>query len=34
MACAVAEAELRPVHAGKSKAKRGKKKGEALRAGL
>jgi hypothetical protein len=34
MARAVAEAELRPVCAGKSKAKRGKKKDEALRAGL
>jgi hypothetical protein len=34
MARAVAEAELRPVRARKSKAKRWKKKGEALRAGL
>jgi hypothetical protein len=30
----MAEAELRPVRAGKSKTKRGKKKGEALQAGL
>jgi hypothetical protein len=34
MARAVAEAELRPVRAGKSKVKRGKKKGEALWPGL
>jgi hypothetical protein len=34
MARAVAEAELRPVRVGKSKAKRGKKKGEALQTGL
>jgi hypothetical protein len=34
MARVVEEAELRPVHAGKSKAKSGKKKGKALRAGL
>jgi hypothetical protein len=34
MTRAVAEAELRPVRAGKNKAKRGKKKGEALRTGL